>query len=209
MANLVPPVTDERGGLLAFLTQARDNLRRTVHGPTDEQARTRSTASDLSLLALLRHASRTERRWIVAGMAGRPLPGLWPITDWDTEFVLTDEDTISRWLEHYSETAAITESIVAEIEDLNQPCVSEQAQHWSARWVLLHVLQETAQHAGHADIIRESLDGAKASDLMSGAYSPRTVPVQQAVIPIRSAGSIQTSRNSPPSGSGTLSGCCW
>lgn len=151
--------------MLTNLAPLRDSLRSTVRGLTDEQARSRPSASELSLLALLRHASRTERRWVVAGLAGRPLPGLWPITDWENEFVLSEEDTISRWLEDYAETAALTESIMAEIEDLNQPCALEQAKQWNARWVLLHVLQETARHAGHADIIRESLDGAKASDL--------------------------------------------
>jgi uncharacterized damage-inducible protein DinB len=165
----VAPVPDERTALLAFLAQQRAALRAAVHGLSEEQATAVPSASALSLLALIRHVVRTERRWVVAGLAGRPLPGLWPIENWDTEFVPAAGDTLKAALDDLTAAAAETESIVAEIEDLGRPCAAPDTAQWSARWVLLHLIKETARHAGHADIIRESLDGATAGDLVRAA----------------------------------------
>jgi uncharacterized damage-inducible protein DinB len=161
----VAPVPDERTALLAYLDQQRAALRAAVHGLSDEQATAVPSASSLSLVALIRHVVRTERRWVVAGLAGRPLPGLWPIENWDTEFVLDDGDTLKGVLDGLAAAAVETEAIVAEIEDLGRPCAEPESARYSARWVLLHLIKETARHAGHADIIRESLDGATARAL--------------------------------------------
>ena len=76
------PVTDERDSLLIFLAQQRAALRASVLGLTDEQTRATPAASGLSLGGLIKHAARTERRWVIAGIAGQPLPGLWPIENW-------------------------------------------------------------------------------------------------------------------------------
>ncbi|AHH97832.1 DinB family protein [Kutzneria viridogrisea] len=163
---MVPPISDERSGLLTFLAKQRAAVRATVRGLSEQQARKAASASDLSPLSVLRHVSRSERRWVVAGLAGRPLPGLWPITDWENEFVLDESDTVARWLADYEETARLTEQIVAELPSLDVPCALPEAAQWSARWVLLHLIEETARHAGHADIVRECLDGAKAHQLV-------------------------------------------
>jgi uncharacterized damage-inducible protein DinB len=164
MPFFVHPVADEREALLTFLGQQRSALCATAFGLTDEQARRTPAASPLSLGGLIKHAGRTERRWVVAGIAGRPLPGLWPIEDWPADFRMTDEETLDSLLSYYAETARLTGQIVADVSDLGQPSAVNEEQ--SVRWVLFHLIQETARHAGHADIIRESLDGGRAGPLL-------------------------------------------
>jgi uncharacterized damage-inducible protein DinB len=172
----VRPIVDERDGLLAFLAQQRDALRLAVHGLTDEQAGATPSVSALSLGGLIKHVANTERRWIVAILSQRELPGLWPPPDWAADFRLEEGETLAGQLDYYAAVAAETESIVAEITDLGQPVPVPsgvpwfpRGVEWSARWVLFHLIEETARHAGHADLIRESLDGATAYALMAAA----------------------------------------
>ena len=168
MATLMtPPVgADERAALLMFLTNQREALMASVQGLSDADAGKTSTTSALSVLALLRHANRTERRWVLAGLDGRELPGEWPPADWSTEFTLGPEDTIAGHLAAYRETARGTEEVFNALPSLDVPCKMDGATQWNARWILLHLIEETARHAGHADIIRESLDGATAPALI-------------------------------------------
>ncbi|HUB39755.1 MAG TPA: DinB family protein [Streptosporangiaceae bacterium] len=163
MALFAPPVADERDGLLTFLAQQRAALRASVLGLTDDQARAAPAASSLSLGGLIKHTGRTERRWTVAGIAGEPLPGLWPIQDWPADFRMEHGETLTGLLSYYAETAALTERIVAAVPDLSQPQATDPER--SVRWVLLHLIRETARHAGHADLIREALDGRRAGEL--------------------------------------------
>jgi Protein of unknown function (DUF664) len=163
MTLFARPVADERDGLLTFLGQQRDALRAAVLGLTDAQARLTPAASTLSLGGLVKHCARTERRWVVAGIAGQPLPGLWPPEDWPADFRLDPDETLAEVLGYYAETAELTEQIVAAVPDLSAPPASDE--RLSVRWVLLHVIKETARHAGHADIIRESVDGSRAGQL--------------------------------------------
>jgi uncharacterized damage-inducible protein DinB len=158
------PVADERDALLTFLAVQRSALRAAVFGLTEEQARSRPAASALCLGGLVKHAARTERRWVVAGIAGQPLPGLWPIEDWPADFQLTAAESLDDMLAYYAETANRTTQIVTAIDDLGQPSAVNPEQ--SARWVLFHLIQETARHAGHADVIREALDGRHAAQLL-------------------------------------------
>jgi Protein of unknown function (DUF664) len=165
------PVTDERDALLTFLEQQRESLRAAALDLTDEQARGTPTVSSLSLGGLIKHAARTERRWAVAGIAGEPLPGLWPIEDWPADFRMEPGETLAGLLSYYAETAGITDRIVASVEDLGQPQAADPER--SVRWVLLQLIKETARHAGHADIIREAIDGQRAATL-DQAYQART-----------------------------------
>jgi hypothetical protein len=157
------PVADERDALLTFLAQQRDALRAAVLGLTEEQARATPAASSLSLGGLIKHSARTERRWTVAGIAGEKLPGLWPVQDWAADFRMEPGETLAGLLSGYAETAARTEQIVAGVSDLSEPPAADLEQ--SVRWVLLHLIKETARHAGHADLIREALDGRRAGEL--------------------------------------------
>jgi hypothetical protein len=163
MALFARSVADERDALLTFLEQQRDALRASVLGLTDEQARAAPTASSLSLGGLVKHCARGERRWVVAGIAGEQLPGLWPPQDWAADFRMEPEETLAGLLGFYTETAERTEQIVAGIGDLGEPSAVNPEQ--SVRWVLLTLIKEIARHAGHADIIREVLDGQRAGAL--------------------------------------------
>ena len=160
----------ERADLLETLAKHRRFLRHTIRGLTDEQAAQRTTVSQLCLGGLIKHVSFVERQWIgfiVEGPSamGRP-EGTGP-DDWSAGFRMLAGETLAGLIDEYEKTARRTDELVATLPDLevSQPLPQapwyEQGASWSARRVLLHVIGETAQHAGHADIIRESLDGAK------------------------------------------------
>ena len=183
MPGSVRPVVDERDGLLAYLAQQRDGLRFAVHGLTDEQARATPTASTLSLGGLVKHAALTERHWMVdivaQGDAPEPQDQRYEaqVQDYEAGFRLLEGETVADVLALQAAVAKETEAIVAGIADLGQPVpvpkgipwFPQDVEAWSVRWVLLHVIEETARHAGHADIIRESLDGATMYQLMAAA----------------------------------------
>ncbi|NHD17909.1 MULTISPECIES: DinB family protein [Actinopolyspora] len=171
---LTPRITDDRAGLLTFLGQQRDALRAAAHGLDERQARQRTTASALTMASLLKHVVRTERRWVVVQIGQRELPGLWPVTDLEEEFRVDAHESLSGYLEAYAAVPAETERLVAEVTDLDAPLPlppemrgRTDLEPFSTRWVLLHLIEETARHAGHADIIRESLDGGLAHSLLS------------------------------------------
>lgn len=121
------------------------------------------TASSLSLMGLLKHSALWERRWFQVIVAGRPLPGEWPeaeVQDWqDEDFRVDEQDTVKRWTAFFEEQVAISREIVAGL-GLEAPCRRSDLVDRNLRWVLLHMIEETARHAGHADIIRESIDGS-------------------------------------------------
>ena len=164
------PVTGERADLLETLGQHRHFLRYTVRDLTDEQAGRRTTASELCLGGLIKHVTLTERQWasfIIDGPSAMSRQGEGAPADWAGGFRMLEGETLAGLLEEYEQVARRTDELVATLPDLNlahplpeAPWFKPGAQ-WSARRVLLHVLAETAQHAGHADILRESLDGAK------------------------------------------------
>ncbi len=175
----------ERADLLAELAEARNTLTNTVRGLTDEQAGQKPTASALCLGGLIKHVASTEESWlrfVVEGpsamsfalpegvtwadfMSGqaRELPQ-WAI-DRERDFQMLPEDTLPAILDRYARVAARTEEIVAAVEDLSATWPvpdapwNEPGSVRSIRRVLIHVIAETTQHAGHADILRESIDG--------------------------------------------------
>ena len=158
--------TRERLDLLQTLNKHRNFLRFTTRDLTDEQARGRRTVSSLTLGGLIKHVAATEFAWMnfvldgADGMARN-------VGDYENGFTMLPHETLAGLLERYSEVARQTTDIVSSLADLDaeHPLPEapwfEKGASWSARRVLLHVIAETAQHAGHADIIRESIDGAK------------------------------------------------
>jgi uncharacterized damage-inducible protein DinB len=168
-----PPVSGERADLLEMLAKHRHFLRFTTRELTDEQARQRSTASTLCLAGLVKHVAAVERNWADFVVRGAPAMGDFAtMTEADfarraDEFRLLPEETLAGVLAEYAEVARRTDDLVRTVPDLGSarplPAAPwfEPGATWSARRVFLHVIAETAQHAGHADIIRESLDGAK------------------------------------------------
>jgi uncharacterized damage-inducible protein DinB len=163
-------VAGERGDLVQSLDRQRQFLRHTTRGLTDEQAAQRTTVSELTLGGLIKHVTLAEQRWIDFIVEGPSAMSGWDeasMTAWMNAFRIGEGDTLAGLLETYEEVARRTDDLVAALPDLDadQPLPQapwfEAGARWSARRVLLHVIAETAQHAGHADIIRESLDGAK------------------------------------------------
>jgi uncharacterized damage-inducible protein DinB len=156
---------DERQALLMFLDAQRQAVRNTLKGLTELQVRQVPTASTMSLATLVHHLVAVEQRWTEVALAGRVRPDLWPVTDWGADFRLASDDRIGTLLAAYEAVAAETEAIVRTFDDLSEPCRDQENARFSARWILLHLIQETARHAGHGDIIRESIDGASAGML--------------------------------------------
>jgi uncharacterized damage-inducible protein DinB len=171
MTSATSTLTGERADLLEALAAHRYFLRFTVQGLTDEQARQRTTASELTLGGLVKHVAATERAWAdfvvegPGGMAGPDDPE--QMAKWAEEFRMSPDETLEGILAHYEEVAARTDELVRTLPDLDASHPLPEAPWFppgarrSARRVFLHIVAETAQHAGHADILRESLDGQK------------------------------------------------
>jgi hypothetical protein len=167
--------TGERADLLAALAKQRHFLCFTVRDLTDAQAAQRTTASELCLGGLIKHVALAESGWVdfIVGGAAAMSHGSPQWNDelaaerWKAQFAMVPGDTLAGLLERYDEVARRTDDVVATLLDLDDshPLPEapwfEQGARWSARRVVLHLIAEISQHAGHADIIRESLDGAK------------------------------------------------
>jgi uncharacterized damage-inducible protein DinB len=166
-------MADERADLLTMLDKSRYFLRFTTREITDEQAGQRTTASELCLGGLVKHVAAMERNWVNFILKGPSAMGDYDAmteadaTEWVDNFRMLPGETLAGILDDYAETARRTGEVVAALPDLNHAQPLPQApwytpgEQWSARRVLMHIVMETSQHAGHADIIRESLDGAK------------------------------------------------
>lgn len=160
----------EKSDFLDTLSTHRSFLRHAVRDLTDEQAGQRTTVSELCLGGLIKHVTRAEHRWtgfIVGGPAAMDLSDEAAMKAHTDSFRMQDGDTLAGLLESYEEVARNTSDLVTALPslDASQPLPEspwfKPGARWTVRRVLLHILAETAQHAGHADIIRESLDGAK------------------------------------------------
>ncbi|MFI7639700.1 DinB family protein [Nonomuraea sp. NPDC049400] len=190
-AATTPPSTldAERGDLLTALATARSALTATVRGLSDEQLGERPTASALCLGGLIKHVASMEEDWLrfvvegpsamrhdlpdgvtwadLAAGTAREIPQ-WMI-DHQNDFRMLPGETLAGILARYEQVAARSEEIIAAVPDLSATHPLPEAP-WhepgavrSVRSVLMHVIAETAQHAGHADILRETLDGQKST----------------------------------------------
>jgi hypothetical protein len=164
-------MTGERADLAQALAKQRHFLCFTVRDLTDEQAAQRTTASELCLGGVIKHVTGTERQWASFILEGPSAMG-----GWEDEGVMASRldgfrmlpgETLDDLLAEYEAVARGTDELLATLPDLDfsHPLPEapwfEPGARWTARRALLHVIAETAQHSGHADIIRESLDGAK------------------------------------------------
>lgn len=162
-----PTPTRERADLLQTLAEHRGFLRQTLDGMTEDQARTTSTVSALSLAAIVQHVTAGERTWrTFIEIGAEAFAGSSP-ESYAADWIVAPDQTVAGLLADYATEAAATDAVVASVPDLDAEHALPEAPWfepgaaWSARRVLLHIIAETAQHAGHADIIRESIDGAK------------------------------------------------
>jgi hypothetical protein len=170
MPAIVRSVDDERDALGAFLEHERHVMVVAAHGLTDQEARSTPTASALSIAGLLEHVTSTERTWSSMILGASRVPDD------------PSGGTLDALVDAYAAACAETDAAVAAVDDLDQVVRIPEGirwappdTEWSVRWVLLHLIQETARHAGHADIIRESIDGATALPLMAAVeeWPPR------------------------------------
>ena len=160
----------ERADLLETLAQHRYFLRFTTRDLDDEQAGRRTTVSRLCLGGLIKHVTGVERAWVDFILHGtEAMPGFdeEALAKHAESFEMLPGETLAGLLEEYEAVARRTDQVVAELPDLDifhalpEAPWYEPGIRWSARRVLLHIIAETSQHAGHADIIREALDGSK------------------------------------------------
>ncbi|AXU14280.1 DinB family protein [Streptomyces clavuligerus] len=174
MVTLVPAEApgDERGALLAFVEAQRGGLRRSVVGLGEEQAASRPTASGLSLSGLLKHVAEMELNWLRLAQQ-RPNERYDSGRTWEEGFRLTEDESVASVLEFWDGVVRETEEFVRSLPGLDDtfplppaPWFPEDGRV-SMRWMLLHLVEEYARHAGHADIIRESLDGRTALELVA------------------------------------------
>jgi hypothetical protein len=187
MPGQVPPVADEREGLLAYLTQQRDAVRIAAYGLTDEQARLAPTVGALTIGGLVKHLTAMEWAWIDDVLQRPPKSREEQEAAYATDWVMLPHETLAGLLSDYERAAKETEAAIAGIDDLGLPVpvpkdvpwFPDDVEAWSVRWVLLHLIEETARHAGHADIVRESIDGATAFPLMAAAENWPATPWMQ------------------------------
>ena len=165
-------LTGERADILDFLGKHRYFLRHTAEGLTDEQANTRSTVSELTVGGLIKHVTAVEQNWAAFAQGGsKDAPEETEFTperiaEWQNQFRLVEGETLAGVLAEYEKVAAATDELVRTLDldtayELAAAPWQPPGVFWTVRRVFLHITAETAQHAGHADIIRETIDGQK------------------------------------------------
>lgn len=180
MAAHVPPVADERESLIAYLDQQRDAFFSVSFGLTEEQIRLAPTAGALSIGGLVKHVTTCERGWTerMAAAPQAPAPPSTSVADqaraWGEDFKVTDDDTLESLLAALAAQGEVTRSVLREADlgapvpvPRDAPWFPHDVAAWSVRWVAMHLVEELARHAGHADIVRESIDGATMYELVA------------------------------------------
>lgn len=168
MIELIEPqhAADERTTLCEFLDYYRGVLLRKVDGLDDHQARNRISPSKMDLLGLVRHIALVEQWWFGTVFAGIDEPELWfDPADSDRDWHHTPSDTLAEALAEYSRVVAQARQIVSGTTSLDQLSAvaagpPEHRSHRSMRWILVHMIEEYARHCGHADLLRERIDGS-------------------------------------------------
>jgi uncharacterized damage-inducible protein DinB len=158
-----PVAAPEAETLHGFLDAQRDLILWKIEGLDDEQLRRRMTPTGMSLLGLVKHLAYVEDGWFRQTFAGKePSPDLpWneddPAMDWRIEPHETTDEILSFYKNAVDESRAIARA--ADLEQLSAVKTGRRG-HVSMRWILMHMIEEVSRHLGHADIMRESIDGA-------------------------------------------------
>lgn len=180
MPAQAPPVADERSALAAYLRQQQDAFRAAIFGLTDTQAGlAASPPSTLTVGSLLKHVTQVQDSWRrCAAAAPGPVADDRPMEQRYAEhqegWTWHDHDRVEAALATYDDACAKVQDAVARL-DLDTPVPVPPApwnptdiDAWSVRWVWFHLIEELARHAGHADIVREAVDGATMYELVAG-----------------------------------------
>ncbi len=144
-------LADERTMLIGWLELLRDVIVMKVEDLDEQQARFKPTPNANSLHTLIVHLTGVEHGWFEGAIGGRRIT-----RDRDSEFKETDV-TVADAVAAYRRQCAISNDVVRSVDSLDQECAGRPGTN--VRWVLHHLIEETARHAGHADITRELLDG--------------------------------------------------
>lgn len=163
-----PAAADEPTTLFAFLDYFRATLRRQADGLDAQQLATRLPPSTLTLGALLKHLAHVERYWATYVFAGEEMTEPWASADWnadpDWEMTSAAYDSPDDLRSLYDAELAAADVVYRRAVDeggLDALAARKRYEHnFSLRWILLHLVEEYARHCGHADLIRESIDGA-------------------------------------------------
>ena len=160
-ARIDPPSgLDERASLLAFLDFLRETMIWKLQGLTEEQARWSPTKSGNSLLALVHHLAYVENWWFRVCFNGEPDP-LPNTDDPDFDFKIPEGKTIEDVVRFYRSEIRHSNEIVTAAASLDEDSkIAARSGHRTLRWILVHMIEETGRHAGHADITRELIDGS-------------------------------------------------
>ena len=180
MPGLPPPVADERDALRQFLEFNQRAFIAVSYGLTDEQARATPTVSALSIGGLIKHVTGVQDAWAQRLTAAPDFPPRddrpfeEQMADRTDQLMMRDDETLKGLLKAFAAQNAATLRTLADA-DLDAPVpvphevpwFPKDIDNWSVRWVALHLIKELTRHAGHADIIRESIDGATMYELLA------------------------------------------
>ncbi|MEU4341131.1 DUF664 domain-containing protein [Nocardia sp. NPDC023852] len=158
----------EREDLVAMLADQRELFRITLRGIDDEQARRATTVSELTLGGLLHHLISCEQHWTTV-IVERDEHAEMDLAKFAGEYVMAADETVAGLLATWDEVAAATAELIRSVDSLDTS-IPTPTTPWtpdriwqSVRYTVLHILREIAHHSGHADIIREALDGANST----------------------------------------------
>ena len=160
-------MSHERDDLIEALGERRQFLRHTLQGLSEEQAGVRSTVSVLCVGGLVKHVADVEEAWAAFMVGGASsMDEVGARQDYEAAFRMDPGDTVESVLARYEDVATRTDELVRTLDlDASYPLPEapwfEAGKSWSVRRAALHIIGETAQHSGHADIIRETIDGAR------------------------------------------------
>lgn len=173
MPGMPRPHADETTLLLAFVAQQRELVATAAHGLTDAQARAVPSASALSVGGLVKHVAAMERGWMDTVLQRTRLSGADAEAAYGDDMVMGPDETLADLLADLERAGAETEEIVRglpldhPVPVPDEPWFPKDVGAWSLRFVLLHLIEEVARHAGHADVVREHVDGATWYSLMA------------------------------------------
>jgi uncharacterized damage-inducible protein DinB len=181
MPALASPVSDERSALREYLSYHQGAFFAVAYGLTDEQARLTPTVSALSVGGLVKHVTCMQRTWMSRVAAAPDAPPRDPRSfdeiakDFADQHVMRADETLDGLLSAFEAENATSLRLVDTVDlDAEVPVPQDipwfprGLKAWSVRWVILHVINELTRHSGHADIIRESIDGATMYELLAG-----------------------------------------
>ena len=160
------PASSEREMLEGFLDYHRATLKLKVAGLSQARLGQTTAASSLTLAGLLKHMALVEDSWFTERFAGQPMPAPFGDVDWDTdrdwEFHTAVADDPVWLVQRYDEACERSRAAAAGAS-LDQEAVAgrrgQDGAPFTLRWILVHMIEETARHNGHADVLRESIDG--------------------------------------------------